>query len=493
MRTLRHAEWTGGDRSKMAEVLALAQASTGRHGRIMEPAGMPGRPWLRCKLLPAPAILPPALALTLLSALVLFGATPQDSVLAASPSQTGPLPGAAQTPGEAGEDEWGERVDGDYYTLVDERGRYLTYTSFILGEGDSYLDSTNRRYEVTAVEGDIVRTRYVEKVKLPRITTAFSQRPAVRVLAAAWKRALGGGDPQAGPPKDSLTIGIYHSHSDESYVPSSGTEAKQWGDIYKVGSALKDSLESMGYRVLWSRNNHNPHDGQAYARSRRTVAQLLRTSAGPPSTLIDVHRDAVPPEVYRTSVKGQDVVKVRLVVGRQNQNREANLEYAKRLKAAADKELPGIIEGIFSAQGNYNQDLGPRMMLLEFGAHTNTLEEALRSAKLFSKVIPIAVGVGPGGGAGSGRLGKVAGRSALWLAVAAVVVALGFFAFNLRSLRGLGQKLRREVKEEIGKQETGPVKTEVTEGGPAETYDAPPEGGITEESGAPGGEKPSEP
>ncbi len=97
---------------------------------------------------------------------------------------------------------------------------------------------------------------------------------------------------------------------------------------------------------------------------------------------------------------------IRLVVGRQNQNREANLEYAKRIKAIADEKYPGLVKGIFHAHGNYNQDLGPRMILIEFGTHVTSLEEALRSVRPTAEVVAAAAGLTPGAGSGRGGAGR---------------------------------------------------------------------------------------
>ena len=138
--------------------------------------------------------------------------------------------------------------------------------------------------------------------------------------------------------------------------------------------ALKEALEAEGYRVVLSERQHLPHDAGAYQRSRRTAAELSREN---PVTLIDVHRDAVPdPDHYRVNVGGEQMTGVRIVVGKQNQNRDANLEYAKRIKAIADEKFPGLIIGIFHAKGNYNQDLGPRMS--PSSARTTRLEEKRR-------------------------------------------------------------------------------------------------------------------
>ena len=75
---------------------------------------------------------------------------------------------------------------------------------------------------------------------------------------------------------------------------------------------------------------------------------------------------------------------IRLVVGRQNQNMQANLDFAKQIKAYYDEKKPGLIKGIFMAKGNYNQDLAPRSILIEVGTHTNSLEAAQNGAAVFA-------------------------------------------------------------------------------------------------------------
>ena len=129
----------------------------------------------------------------------------------------------------------------------------------------------------------------------------------------------------------------------------------------------------MGINAIHDDACHDPHDANAYYRSRRTATRLLKQG---PVLLVDVHRDSVPPEVYATNVEGTEATKVKLVVGRQNSNMSTNLELAKRLKAHMDQVSPGLSGGIFIGKGNYNQDLTPRCILVEVGAHTNSKEDA---------------------------------------------------------------------------------------------------------------------
>jgi len=321
-----------------------------------------------------------------------------------------------------------ERTDGGFYTLVDEDGRVITMTARHLDVGDAYIAADNRRYEVASISGDEVRVRYTETITLPRVDLE-GWRAQVVGSAAGGERV----------------VGIYHTHNDESYVPTSGTESKAdgSGDILQVGKALADAMERLGFTVIWSDASHLPHDGEAYIRSRRTAMAMLEKG---PVTLIDVHRDATPPEVYEAEVEGQPVTKVRIVVGRQNQNREANLEYAKRIKAVADQEFPGIIEGIFDARGNYNQDLGPHMILLEFGAHTNYMEHAQQAAEFFAKVIPAAAGIAPGQEQEAEKqIGQPAAKSVLWIIGAAAAAVVGYLALNKQGLGSLAGFFRREA------------------------------------------------
>ncbi len=331
-----------------------------------------------------------------------------------------------------------ERNDSGYFSLEDENG-VITYTARILDVGDSYIAADNQRYEVVEITGDRIIVEAKEKITLPdmkQLTTAV--KPSI------WERLFGAAaSKQDDEEREWNTIGIYHTHNAESYVPTSGVDSETHGDIMEVGRALADALNNLGYNAVWSDNSHLPHDGEAYLRSRRTAVELMKHK---PGTLIDVHRDATPPEVYETEIEGKPTTKVRIVVGRQNENRETTLEYAKRIKAVADEKYPGIIEGIFDARGNYNQDLGPRMILLEFGAHTNPLELAEQAAQFFAEIIPAAAGLSSSEAAQqeTEQTSPVAYRSILWILGITAVIVIGYLIINKQSLGSLGSFFRRE-------------------------------------------------
>lgn len=341
-----------------------------------------------------------------------------------------------------------ERTDGGYFTLIDEdTQKEVTKAARFLDVGDSYIDSDNRCYEVTRIEDDIVYVKHTDKGTDK--TASLSGQIGAGQTATRFTRLQSLLARVTGPAP--RRIAIYCTHSDESYVPTSGTSSKEWGDVYKVGTTLKQAFEKRGFTVDLSYNNHNPHDSQAYVRSRRTATELLRNR---PLVVLDVHRDAVPEHEYRATVQGKELSKIQLVVGRQNQNRDANLEFAKTIKNEADRQYPGLVKGIFDAKGNYNQDLAPRSILLEFGTHETSLGMAEKAADLISDVLPAAAG------AATKPMGTSGYRTVLWIVglvvaagVAVVVVnAMGwqgirnFFGREFASAFGIRGKRRRQEK-----------------------------------------------
>ena len=265
--------------------------------------------------------------------------------------------------------EESEPDDGVCYTLQDPTGRILTQIGTVLSMDDEYITADNRRYRVSMVDNNAHRAVavYVEDVVLPEPILAAAQQDWVPRIA------------------------IYCTHTDESYLPSSGTESvAEGGEILDVAQALADHLNEMGCEAVMDDANHVPHDAGAYRRSRKTAVSLMKEER--PTLLLDIHRDGVPAEQYETEVSGEEAAKVRIVIGRGNQNRDANEEFALQIKAVADKLYPGLIKDIYLGKGSYNQDLMPRAILLEFGTHESDKAHVLESTGFMAQVLSSALG-----------------------------------------------------------------------------------------------------
>jgi stage II sporulation protein P len=228
-------------------------------------------------------------------------------------------------------------------------------------------------------------------------------------------------------------IALYHTHNDESYVPSDGTYSIYGsGGIHQVGASLKAALEQKNINVIHSENLHLPHDRGAYRRSRDTALELLQRS---PDVIFDIHRDAAPSDVYAAKIDDQWVTKIQFVVGRQNPSAVVTRRFAYDMKSLADDIYPGLVKGVFMGWGNYNQDLTPLNLLLEVGGHQNSRRAAEESMALFADVVAkyfYGIPVGEEGETFPGADRRAAGAGA-WGAVVVILLlvaaALGAFYF----------------------------------------------------------------
>lgn len=339
---------------------------------------------------------------------------------------------------------------GEIYTVFTEDGATLFQIAGAVSVGDEYISAENQLYEIISVDEQhkTAVARLVGAEEMPDVSWLNAEQDAVSVYAQAEKKL----------------IAMYVTHGDESYVPTDGTESEEdGGGIYDVAKQFKAELEALGITVALDTSSHLPHDGGAYRRSRQTAVRLAEKA---PDALIDIHRDGIPdPDEYTHTVAGDPVAKVRLLVGRANQNSAANRSFAKQIKAVADKMYPGLIKDIFIGKGNYNQEIMPHAILLEFGTHTISKERALASTELMANVLnktlygdvsPSASGGADTGGSAAARTdgaadsSEGAGSGIVWLLVVAGAAALAFAFLATGTGKGMGEKLKRNASELTG-------------------------------------------
>ncbi|MGI6366432.1 MAG: stage II sporulation protein P [Bacillota bacterium] len=334
------------------------------------------------------------------------------------------------------------RDDGGVYTLRDQGGNVLMRTARHIHVGDTWIGMDNRRWEVYEVEGDDALARPVSRDRGQSILDK------VRIAAAILLPR-----PLLVQEEENVNkkIGVYNTHGAESYVPNDGTDSiPEGGGIIDVAESLAKALEDNGVEVVESKETHVPHDAGAYKRSRETVEEIMGEGV---DAVVDVHRDAIPAEEYQTE---DGTVQIQLVVGRQNQNQAANQAFAEELKAVADEKYPGLVKGIFSAKGNYNQDMSPASILIEVGTHQTDKEAAEESAAKFADVLATLL-YGRAEAAqdpaaqprGQGR-GRTVLSTILWL-LAIVIIGGGVFLYiSAGSWPEMKRKLQGFAKGEFG-------------------------------------------
>ncbi len=273
---------------------------------------------------------------------------------------------------------WGlDETKGDnQFVLVDSRGQIITSTGRILNRGDEYIDEQNRHWRIYAAKGYTAWAQLLGILDL----NAYMQTLDAEIAREQVQQVA-----TAPPANPKGRIGIYHSHNDESYVPTDGIESVYGaGGIHWVGAAFEQALWLRNITTIRSQDLHLPHDRGAYVRSRRTASDIIQ---GIPDAIFDIHRDATPAYVYDATINGEAVTKINIVVGQQNVNRAQSEKIAVGLKSISDSIYPGLVKGIFIARGNYNQDLYPTALLLEVGSHTNSRVAAERGITYFAEAV----------------------------------------------------------------------------------------------------------
>lgn len=263
-----------------------------------------------------------------------------------------------------------------FYTVKDTEGNIILETGLPVYIDDEYISEDNTHYIVIKIEDKnatakvlVDRTSFTPTTIPAAFLDLFTPDNKTETVKALKK----------------THVVIYHTHTDESFIPTSKIATERGkGDVYEVGKTMTETLRKTGISVSHNLTKHDPHDINAYHRSRRTVTQLLKEQ---PDAAFDIHRDSAPKQAYYTSINGIDTARVMIVIGRSNPHMQTNLNYAKKIKAEADKLHPGLMRGIFMGKGNYNQDLYPTALLFEIGTESLSQDMAEKGARCVSDAI----------------------------------------------------------------------------------------------------------
>ncbi len=202
-------------------------------------------------------------------------------------------------------------------------------------------------------------------------------------------------DSKSSASKATPLVGIYHTHTAESFIPNSGVAHRpggQLGDIVDVGKALAQKLESAEIKVIHSPAIHDyPSFMKAYGPSEVT-AQKMVTDNPSLQMIFDIHRDAEKRENVTAIVNGIQVARIAMVVATGQQDLpqphwQQNHAFAKLIEAKLNAKYPGLCRGIQLVEWRYNQHLHPRALLLEVGSQESSKEEAIQSMGLLADIL----------------------------------------------------------------------------------------------------------
>lgn len=189
---------------------------------------------------------------------------------------------------------------------------------------------------------------------------------------------------------------LYCTHSSETYIPDSGVANLKNGGaglVNRVAALMASHLNKNGVKSRFIDTIHDyPNYNESYTNSRATVKKILNADYDQ-LWLFDVHRDSIPGlvEAQRVMINYKNAAPILIIVGT-NERKEhphwrENLALAEKIQSTGEKMYPGLIKGIRTKAGTYNQEFHPHSLLLEFGSDYNSLAETSYSAELLADII----------------------------------------------------------------------------------------------------------
>lgn len=264
-------------------------------------------------------------------------------------------------------------VDGDIgeiYTITLSDGTFL-FEKAGVEVGDIYINNSFEEYIVISLDENF-RTGIAEFSRVivpPKVDINYNPTPIDTT---------------------SKTICMYSTHNDESYITGDGVDSVYGaGGIHDVAQKLKSEFSKLGINTVYDETLHIPHDTSAYNRSKVTASSLMEDYA--PNAIFDIHRDGASRSTYVSTYNGQEVCKIRMVIGKSNSNYAINQEFAVYLMSVAKEIHPWLFLDIYFGKGHYNQGLSNKAILFEMGSHLVEKELVLKSVEPLAEVINVAL------------------------------------------------------------------------------------------------------
>ena len=204
---------------------------------------------------------------------------------------------------------------------------------------------------------------------------------------------------------------IFHTHPYEAYVDSD--ENNIYDGVLGVGRRLAEILENeYGISVMHDTSRYDLVNGKvqtlgAYERMEVGVQRILDEN---PSIeiAIDIHRDGVADETFKflRTINGKPTAQIMFVNGLSkliqngvptqltnlpNENLATNLAFSFNMQLKANEMFPGLTRKVYLKAYRYSLHMLPKSLLVEVGAQTNTMEEALNAMKPLAEILAAVV------------------------------------------------------------------------------------------------------
>lgn len=197
---------------------------------------------------------------------------------------------------------------------------------------------------------------------------------------------------------DGPQILIYHTHSLEGYRDSSAGDKDE--SVVGLGDYLTEILtQRYGFQVLHDRSTYDTVRDRAYGVAGPALQKILKDNPTI-EVVIDLHRDGVGKDTYLLTEVNDTVMapvmffnglsytnKNGSLASLQNPNLQTNLAFSLQMELMASEYYPGFSRGIYLKGLRYNLHYCPKSLLVEVGAQTNSLQEAMNAMPPLADVL----------------------------------------------------------------------------------------------------------
>ncbi|MBQ7836388.1 MAG: stage II sporulation protein P [Clostridia bacterium] len=260
------------------------------------------------------------------------------------------------------------------------------------GEADPSDHSTEHALPSTEEDADISRLLLKNETSYnPDLQVLYNSPNPIDKADKLYERYLDG----------SPLVLIYHSHATESYCDTNDTGSFRSTDVSRntvaIGDIIFKCLEANGIKAVHLREMFDLTSyNDAYYNSAAAVEKTLEQY---PSIqyILDIHRDSITDEAGNNasvdfSYNGKAAAQLMFVVGT-DEGGSSHTEWRQNLTSVLHlQELlisisPSSVRPVNLRKASFFQDRSPGAMLVEVGSCGNTIEEAKRSAAIFSSAL----------------------------------------------------------------------------------------------------------
>ena len=198
--------------------------------------------------------------------------------------------------------------------------------------------------------------------------------------------------------KEEPEIYIYNTHQGEQYQGKGLEEYNITPGVMMASYIFQDKLAKQNIKTLVLEDNiidymnlNNMKHSQSYKASRHFITSTIQNNPTL-KLIIDLHRDSINKEKSTAIINDKACAKIVFVVGSEYDTYEENLKLTNQLNEKIKEKYPDISRGVMikggaGNNGIYNQDLSPKIILLELGSDTNNIGEVLNTIELIAPII----------------------------------------------------------------------------------------------------------